>query len=83
MLVDISTLEDCAPEFDLAKTDPELDEILVDWCRSKKEGKNPFVYVQGTFYRRKATTFQRKDIKVKPNEPCTCGSSKKFKKCCG
>lgn len=21
--------------------------------------------------------------KVKPNEPCTCGSGKKFKKCCG
>jgi preprotein translocase subunit SecA len=22
-------------------------------------------------------------IKVKPNDPCTCGSGKKFKKCCG
>lgn len=24
-----------------------------------------------------------KTKKVKPNEPCTCGSGKKYKKCCG
>ena len=26
---------------------------------------------------------QRKEIKVYPNDPCPCGSGKKYKKCCG
>ncbi|MFT5429813.1 MAG: hypothetical protein ACI9OJ_000485 [Myxococcota bacterium] len=30
-----------------------------------------------------ARTVRREDIKVGRNEPCTCGSGKKFKKCCG
>ncbi|MFH0839079.1 MAG: preprotein translocase subunit SecA [Candidatus Omnitrophota bacterium] len=29
------------------------------------------------------TTFQRKDEKVGRNDPCPCGSGKKYKKCCG
>jgi len=29
------------------------------------------------------STFRRTTPKVKPNEPCPCGSGKKFKKCCG
>jgi preprotein translocase subunit SecA len=28
-------------------------------------------------------TFRRNDPKVGPNDPCPCGSGKKFKKCCG
>lgn len=28
-------------------------------------------------------TTEAKAAKVKPNEPCTCGSGKKYKKCCG
>jgi preprotein translocase subunit SecA len=28
-------------------------------------------------------TVQRQGRKVGRNEPCTCGSGKKFKKCCG
>ena len=27
--------------------------------------------------------FQRDEAKVGPNDPCPCGSGKKFKKCCG
>lgn len=30
----------------------------------------------------KPFTFIRKNKKVYPNEPCTCGSGNKFKKCC-
>jgi uncharacterized protein len=30
-----------------------------------------------------ATTVQRKDAKVGRNDPCPCGSQKKFKMCCG
>ena len=28
-------------------------------------------------------TVRRKTKKIKPNEPCPCGSGKKYKKCCG
>ena len=31
----------------------------------------------------KATPFQREQPKVKPNDPCPCGSGKKYKKCHG
>ncbi|MBN2468927.1 MAG: preprotein translocase subunit SecA [Deltaproteobacteria bacterium] len=31
----------------------------------------------------KATTFKRTDKKVGRNDPCPCGSGKKYKKCCG
>ena len=31
----------------------------------------------------KPRPFKRVERKVGPNEPCTCGSGKKYKKCCG
>jgi uncharacterized protein YchJ len=31
----------------------------------------------------KATPYRRDQPKVKPNDPCHCGSGKKFKKCHG
>lgn len=34
-------------------------------------------------YRKTASTFRRDDDKVGRNDPCPCGSGKKFKKCCG
>jgi len=40
-------------------------------------------YRQAVMERTVATTVQRKDIKVGRNDPCPCGSNKKFKKCCG
>ena len=30
-----------------------------------------------------AVPFRRASAKVGRNDPCTCGSGKKFKKCCG
>lgn len=32
---------------------------------------------------REGTTYRRPSDKVGRNEPCPCGSGKKFKKCCG
>ncbi|MGI8786300.1 MAG: preprotein translocase subunit SecA [Pyrinomonadaceae bacterium] len=32
---------------------------------------------------RKSIPFVRDQPKVKPNDPCSCGSGKKYKKCCG
>ncbi len=34
-------------------------------------------------YRKAASTFRRESEKVGRNDPCPCGSGKKFKKCCG
>lgn len=33
--------------------------------------------------KRVAAKFQAGDEKIKPNDPCPCGSGKKYKKCCG
>ena len=41
----------------------------------KENGK--WFYTDGIFHS------QNRPIKVKRNDPCPCGSSKKFKKCCG
>lgn len=35
------------------------------------------------FKEQKASSTIRKDQKVYPNDPCPCGSGKKYKKCCG
>lgn len=35
------------------------------------------------FKEQKASTTIIKDAKVYPNDPCPCGSGKKYKKCCG
>lgn len=40
-------------------------------------------YRQAVAERMIATTFQREHPKVGRNDPCPCGSGKKFKKCCG
>lgn len=32
---------------------------------------------------KKSTTIAREEKKVYPNDPCPCGSGKKYKKCCG
>ena len=31
----------------------------------------------------KASTTVKKEVKIYPNDPCPCGSGKKYKKCCG
>ncbi len=46
----------------------------------QKEGDYWF-YVDGKV--RGHETFRRENPKVGRNDPCTCGSGKKFKKCCG
>lgn len=40
-------------------------------------------YREAVAERTVATTFQRQHPKVGRNDPCPCGSGKKFKKCCG
>ena len=51
---------------------PEWDNIF-----TKEEQKNLFAE------QKRSHTVIRNEAKVRPNEPCICGSGKKYKKCCG
>jgi len=51
---------------------PEWENIF-----TKEEQKNLFAE------QKRSHTIIRNEAKVRPNEPCTCGSGKKYKKCCG
>ena len=46
----------------------------------RKEG-DTWYYVEGSVYRREPV--RRAAPKIGPNQPCPCGSGKKYKKCCG
>lgn len=44
--------------------------------------RSKFLMVDGKWYYHSTLPFPKVE-KVKPNEPCPCGSGKKYKKCCG
>jgi len=52
------------------------DEIMLHKERSR------FVFENGRWYYYEMLPFPKVE-KIKPNEPCPCGSGKKYKKCCG
>jgi len=43
----------------------------------------PVEKLKALYKEQKASTTIRKEAKVYPNDPCPCGSGKKYKKCCG
>ena len=49
---------------------------------AKKVAETQKTEQKETKRKRAATTFKRKAAKVGRNDPCPCGSGKKFKKCC-
>ena len=51
---------------------------LPEWEQIFDEGKRKALYKE-----QKASTTIRKPEKIYPNDPCPCGSGKKYKKCCG
>ncbi|MGL5260731.1 MAG: SEC-C metal-binding domain-containing protein [Lachnospiraceae bacterium] len=51
---------------------------LEEWNDIFDEEKRKTLYKE-----QKASTTIVKEEKVYPNDPCTCGSGKKYKKCCG
>ena len=51
---------------------------LPEWEPIFDEKKRKALYKE-----QKASTTIRKETKVYPNDPCPCGSGKKYKKCCG
>ena len=56
-----------------------------DWLYNLKEWNDIFDEEtrKALYKEQKASTTIRKDPKVYPNDPCPCGSAKKYKKCCG
>ena len=51
---------------------------LEEWNAIFDEDKQKALYKE-----QKASMTVRKEAKVYPNDPCPCGSGKKYKKCCG
>ena len=56
-----------------------------DWLYNLEEWNEYFTEDEkkALYKEQKASTTIKKDVKVYPNDPCPCGSSKKYKKCCG
>jgi hypothetical protein len=60
--------------------DPQMQELNKEWMSTPREafdGKTP-AQMMG-----KVETFRRENPRVGRNDPCPCGSGKKYKKCCG
>ena len=66
------------PAINIEKEDPELHEVLVKWCNNPRVRNKELVYSHGSVYRKVVRSVKR----LGPNEPCICGSGKKYKKCC-
>ena len=62
----------------------QYEEEWLDTPREKLEGKKPRELLDGgRLFPSKVETYRREQPKVGRNDPCSCGSGKKFKKCCG
>jgi hypothetical protein len=71
-----------------AATDGALQELQDEWLETPREGlegKLPKDLLDGgrLFPGGRVETYRREEPKVGRNDPCPCGSGKKFKKCCG
>ena len=64
-----------------------LQELHEEWLQTPREaleGKKPAEVLEGgRLFPQKVETFRREEPKVGRNDPCPCGSGKKYKKCCG
>ena len=75
------------PEMGDAQMSDEMQELQEEWLQTPRdslEGKRPAEMLEGgRLFPGKIETFRREAPKVGRNDPCPCGSGKKFKKCCG
>jgi len=71
--------------YDLEKLYKNMVAADADWLYELDEWKNIFDEDKRKelYKEQKSSTTIRKDAKVYPNDPCPCGSGKKYKKCCG
>ncbi len=64
--------------------DPRIESLQKEWLsipRNSFDGKTPSEML--SIAQEKVQTFRRQNPRVGRNDPCPCGSGKKFKKCCG
>ena len=70
-----------------AEMSDAMRELHDEWLQTPREaleGKKPAEALEGgRLFPDKIETFRRETPKVGRNDPCPCGSGKKFKKCCG
>jgi hypothetical protein len=68
--------------------DPRIQKLQKEWqstSRDAFDGKTPAAMMEGGpgLMPEKVETFRRAEPHVGRNDPCPCGSGKKYKKCCG
>ena len=65
----------------------EMQQLHEEWLQTPREsldGKRPGEVLEGgRLLPERVETFVREEPKVGRNDPCPCGSGKKYKKCCG
>ncbi len=73
--------------FDDEPGEAEMRELHEEWLQTPRpalEGEKPADALDGgRLFPSKVETFRRETPKVGRNDPCPCGSGKKFKRCCG
>ncbi len=72
-------------EFDKALLYKNMVAAEADWLYNLTEWNDIFDEEtrKALYKEQKASTTIKKEAKVYPNDPCPCGSGKKYKKCCG
>ena len=71
-------------EAEMSEAMKELHEEWLQTPRPALEGEKPATMLDGgRLFPSKVETFRREAPKVGRNDPCPCGSGKKFKRCCG
>lgn len=90
LLADFSTfcrergLEEELGEAEMSEAMQELHEEWLQTPRPALEGEKPAAVLEGgRLFPSKVETFRREAPKVGRNDPCPCGSGKKYKRCCG
>ncbi|MDR3238935.1 MAG: SEC-C domain-containing protein [Clostridiales bacterium] len=87
--MDLSSLDLDSPitiDFDFARLYQKMVEYRVEALYSLPQWKQIFSEAEReTLFRdqRRSTTVVRQQAKIGRNDPCPCGSGKKYKKCCG
>ena len=74
-------------ETDQGEMNEAMQALHEEWLQTPRdalEGKKPAETLEGgRLFPSKVETFRREEPKVGRNDPCPCGSGKKYKKCCG
>jgi len=78
-------IEDIQSTFSDSQKMKELNDEYMETPREAFDGKTPAEIFgeDQTFMPQKVETYRREEPRVGRNDPCPCGSGKKYKKCCG